>query len=225
MRQALQCHQDLKFQQAKQEFDDAKSKWKTMCEQSGAAEETQVLPTEGLLFFSIAIGSVHESQGNDEMAQKSYEEAEACAGDLPSYHLGRAVPLTCLGSVLFHNNEYTLALRSYLKAKIFREKHPLLGSNHVNTALAYHNMGCCLESLGQIGKALGLMRQAFKIFSDQLGPNHPRTALAARNISRTLRKPLNLCIKEESEAARKVHGRQRRGAVPDIRATLLPAHM
>ena len=56
-----------------------------------------------------------------------------------------------LGSILYNSNEYELAARCFMKAKIHRET--FIGPDNPDTAATYNNIACCLFKLDRINEA------------------------------------------------------------------------
>lgn len=67
------------------------------------------------MFFDLSLGSVYESAAKDDLAIDCYLKARNIK--LPSNHPDLAFPLCGLGSVLYHMEEPSNALRMYLNAK------------------------------------------------------------------------------------------------------------
>lgn len=86
------------------------------------------------------------------------------------------------------------------QAKVLREQHPDLGPHHVDTALAHHNLGCCLDRLGHCHLALRLLAGAADTFRVVLGNAHPRTATACRNLAHVQHRLVRLDLKYKSVA-------------------------
>lgn len=61
---------------------------------------------------------------------------------LPTNNPDKALAYCGLGSVLFNMEEYEWSLRSFLKAREYREN--LLGVESVDTATVFNNLGCCM---------------------------------------------------------------------------------
>lgn len=77
-----------------------------------------------------------------------------------------------------------LAYRKMVQAAVERSIHPKLGKGHLLTAVAQHNLGCMLERCGQMAKAAEVLDSAADCLKQELGPTHPRAALAGRNLAR-----------------------------------------
>lgn len=95
------------------------------------------------LFFALSIGSVYESCGKDDLAIDAYLQARQIK--LPMNHPDQAFAFCGLGSVIYHMEEPSQALRLYLAAKAIREE--MIGGDTVDTATVYNNLGCCMFML------------------------------------------------------------------------------
>lgn len=148
-------------------FEEAREMWKR--EFTGGS-----FKTEYDLFFELSIANVLESAGHDEIALVKYISAKNVSSrGLPSHHPDVAIPYCGVASVLYHMEEYTLSLRSYLKAKEIREE--CIGGNTVDTATTYNNLGCCMLALGRYQEANAYFLLAHAILQMELGPMHERT--------------------------------------------------
>lgn len=102
--------------------------------------------SDGLeLFFEFQRGSVYESAGRDDLALSSYLQAKSYGNKLPLNSPDRALAYAGLGLIFYNTEEWELALRSFLKAREYREK--LLGIETVDTATIFNNLGCCMYVL------------------------------------------------------------------------------
>ena len=117
------------------------------------------------LFFDLSIGSVYESCGKDDLAIDSYLKARKVA--LPQNHPDLAFAFCGLGSVVFHMEEPSQALRLYLRAKAIRED--TIGGDTVDTATVYNNLGCCMFMLERNEEAKAYFELAQAIFECELG--------------------------------------------------------
>ena len=61
-----------------------------------------------------------------------------------------------------------------------------------DTATAVNNIGCCLYCLNRRGDARVKFERVWNIFSKALGPRHPRTVVAWRNLDRARRSTSSL---------------------------------
>lgn len=67
-----------------------------------------------------------------------------------------------------------------------------LGPQHVDTALAEHNLSCCLAVLGeQPARMRALLASAYECFYGALGNSHPRSFIAFRNIELAKKETIN----------------------------------
>jgi tetratricopeptide (TPR) repeat protein len=100
-------------------FENARKEWIELLIQEGhqpKKDETSPLKKEQEMFFILSIASVYESCGKDDLALYQYIKAK----DLnltPFNHPDIAFPYCGLGSVLYHMEEPTWALRLYLRAR------------------------------------------------------------------------------------------------------------
>lgn len=102
--------------------------------------------TDGLeLFFEFTKGGVYESAGRDDMALSAYLSARLFSNKLPTNNPDKALVYCGMGSVFFNMEEYEWALRSYLKAREYREN--CIGIETVDTATVFNNLGCCMLML------------------------------------------------------------------------------
>ena len=60
-------------------------------------------------------------------------------------HPDQAFAFCGLGSVIYHMEEPSQAMRLYLQAKAIREE--MIGGDTVDTATVYNNLGCCMFML------------------------------------------------------------------------------
>ncbi|KAF0707507.1 hypothetical protein AaE_013572, partial [Aphanomyces astaci] len=81
----------------------------------------RVLDTDASLFFTLARGNIYDSRQRDLDALQTYAEALAIAESLPESHPGRALALSCLGSVCYYAGNMLVALKCFDKALTLRE--------------------------------------------------------------------------------------------------------
>jgi tetratricopeptide (TPR) repeat protein len=122
------------------------------------------------------------SAGRDDYALHYFMQSKFYSDKLNYTNPDRSLGYCGLGSVLFNTEEYKISLRSFLKAREIREK--LLGSEHVDTATCYNNLGCCMFMLERNNEAIAYFKIAHAIFECELGNFHNRTLTAARNIKK-----------------------------------------
>ena len=150
-------------------------------------------PVMGKLFLWNAIGSVHESAGDDEVALSFFMDAKTLAAEkLPGHHPDNALSLANIGAVCYQWGHYGLALRCFDSVMHTRES--VLGKQHVDTAVAWNNVGCCYDCLGESGKARLNFQRALNCMKPQLRLEHPRVSVAMRNLQRNKHKPIEMAI-------------------------------
>jgi len=153
--------------------------------------KSKTLNISEVIFFRCSIGSVYESSGNDEFALREYLEAKRYSLkflDLQN-NPDQSIPLSCIGCIYFHLQQYELAEDYFLKVKEVREK--LLGEDHVDTGLAYNNYAASLQLKDNIQESIELYEKASLIFNTKFGKNHPRTLIVSRNLMKVKRLLLN----------------------------------
>jgi tetratricopeptide (TPR) repeat protein len=147
-------------------------------------------PLIGRLHIWNSIGGAFESAGEDEQALAYYMDAKTLAEKLPANHVDRALSFSNIGSVCFHWAHYELALRCFECAMAIREQ--ALGTDHVDTASTWNNVGCCLDGLGLAEQARYRYQLALQCMKPQLRIQHPRVAVVLRNLQRSNRLPSEL---------------------------------
>ena len=181
------------------------------------------IPPAAQVYFLNAIGSVHESAGDDEMALACYIDAKRCAAvALPHDHPDLAIPYCGIGSVCYAVGRFKLALRCFSVAMEVRERS--LGKDHPDTLAVYNNVGaallCCMTSHagrgvsqqsrdGSLEEARFRLQNSFEGLLRELGERHPRTMTARRNCDKAKARsyalfpagasPLGLEIREDKE--------------------------
>lgn len=146
------------------------------------ASLTPISPS-AYIFFRLAIGSVYESAGSDELALQHYMDAKRHAEKhLAKDHPDRALPYSCIGQIYFHLKQWELARTYFNRAREL--KVILLGSEHVDAACSYNNIAACLHVIGEIQESINLYHKSMIIFNQRLGLNHPRTGVVQRNITK-----------------------------------------
>ena len=183
----------------------------------------RAIPPAAQVYFLNAIGSVHESAGDDEMALACYIDAKRCAAvALPHDHPDLAIPYCGIGSVCYAVGRFKLALRCFSVAMEVRERS--LGKDHPDTLAVYNNVGaallCCMTSHagrgvsqtsrdGSLEEARFRLQNSFEGLLRELGERHPRTMTARRNCDKAKARshalmpagtaPLGLEIREDKE--------------------------
>jgi hypothetical protein len=59
------------------------------------------------------------------------------------------------------------AFEQFVQSKVLREGTPGMGPKHVDTALASHNLGCCLDALGKVHRAIELVAEAEQVGGEE----------------------------------------------------------
>ncbi|RHZ14772.1 hypothetical protein DYB31_004291 [Aphanomyces astaci] len=139
-----------------------------------------VLDTDASLFFILARGNIYDSRQRDLDALQTYAEALAIAESLPESHPGRALALSCLGSVCYYAGNMLVALKCFDKALTLRES--LFGEEHVDTATSLNNLACCLHAMGEVDAAAMFFRSVLHVFKLGFGLAHPRVSVAMKNL-------------------------------------------
>mmetsp|Transcript_10625 Transcript_10625/g.35558 ORF Transcript_10625/g.35558 Transcript_10625/m.35558 type:complete len:965 (-) Transcript_10625:237-3131(-) len=158
-------------------------------------EDINGVPKEVLLFFFIALGSVYESAGLEELALSCYCEAKLIGDQLESKSSSNsdcAISYSSIGSVLFHMGHYQFALLFFKKALAIRQS--ALSEVHMDTALLYNNIGACHDMLDQVTEALESFLKAKDVFVYEFGFVHPRTSTVMRNLERIRSRKLDFKI-------------------------------
>ncbi|ETV87541.1 hypothetical protein H257_01082 [Aphanomyces astaci] len=140
----------------------------------------RVLDTDASLFFTLARGNIYDSRQRDLDALQTYAEALAIAESLPESHPGRALALSCLGSVCYYAGNMLVALKCFDKALTLRES--LFGEEHVDTATSLNNLACCLHAMGEVDAAAMFFRSVLHVFKLGFGLAHPRISVAMKNL-------------------------------------------
>jgi tetratricopeptide (TPR) repeat protein len=79
-----------------------------------------------------------------------------------------------------HENE----LLHLNKALAMQELEVALGPSHPSVAMTNGNMGYVYEQLGNLAQAQSCFEEVYRIFLQSLGPDHPNTRHAARDLRR-----------------------------------------
>lgn len=98
-----------------------------------------------------------------------------------------AVQLNNIGLFVFsYFAEYDTAMGYYQKALKIRER--ILGTEHIDTAMSYNNVGTVYDAKGEYDKALECYEKALTIRNIALGKEHLLTAQSYHNIGETYNK-------------------------------------
>eukprot|EP00330_Aristerostoma_sp_ATCC50986_P004357 CAMPEP_0114593760 /NCGR_PEP_ID=MMETSP0125-20121206/15354_1 /TAXON_ID=485358 ORGANISM="Aristerostoma sp., Strain ATCC 50986" /NCGR_SAMPLE_ID=MMETSP0125 /ASSEMBLY_ACC=CAM_ASM_000245 /LENGTH=232 /DNA_ID=CAMNT_0001793261 /DNA_START=1316 /DNA_END=2014 /DNA_ORIENTATION=+ len=176
---AIVNHNTSNFTLALKNYDKSRELW-----QKKLGEE---LPEEIQLFFEYSKGLVFESAGRDDYSLNLFLSCRNICEKLPFNNPDKALAYCGLGSTLFKTFDYEWSLRCFLKALEIREK--VLGTESVDTATVYNNVGCCLMFLERIPEAHSYFEIAEAVFDLQLGPYHYRTAISKTNMDKCIKRP------------------------------------
>lgn len=75
-----------------------------------------------LLFFEFMTGLIYESACRDDLALNAYVNCIKHSEKLSYNHPDRALPYMGLGTVLFSNNEYSLAARCFFEVSLLKDR-------------------------------------------------------------------------------------------------------
>jgi hypothetical protein len=114
-------------------------------------------------YFAVAIASVHLSAGRWEDALALYASLDPELAKLPGDHPNLALLASCRGYALHCMGATQQAFEQFVQSKVVREGTPGMGPKHVDTALASHNLGCCLDALGKVHRAIELVAEAEQV--------------------------------------------------------------
>ena len=142
------------------------------------------------VFLLNAIGMVYQTAGQQEDTLAAFLDAKTEGLNLDPDHPDVALSLSNLGAAYYRLGSIGMALEFYDQAISIRES--ALGKRHVDTGLLYNNKACCMSLRGDTTATRALLYSAHEIFVDGLGPTHPRTFAALRNVTRASKLPLNV---------------------------------
>ncbi len=160
--------------------------------------ESQDIPVRATIFILCGIGSVHESAGNDEMALTCYLDAQRTAlARLSHDDADMAVTFSHLGSVCYHLGRFSISVRCFRVAVSIRLH--LLGREHPDTAASHSSLGAALCMMGpdSMVEAMYNFKLAAKMLKKHLGPTHPRTVVAVRNLDRARARPSRFMLRQD----------------------------
>eukprot|EP00753_Platysulcus_tardus_P019765 PLAT752.1.p1 GENE.PLAT752.1~~PLAT752.1.p1 ORF type:complete len:778 (-),score=242.25 PLAT752.1:772-2967(-) len=170
---ALLCHNTSQYERARCGYDDARAVFLET-----AAAEDELTRTIFDVCYLNAIGSVHESEGDDVEALAAYMDAKRCALRLPEEHMSVALSYSSIGSVCYHLRCYELGLQCFAHAKALH-----MGSTPLRLMVAglNNNLASCFQQLGRTEEALFHFEQAARAMC---GPFrlHPRALMIRRNL-------------------------------------------
>ncbi|KAG2448846.1 hypothetical protein HYH02_006197 [Chlamydomonas schloesseri] len=191
-------------------FERAAAAWRAAVSGEGTLPlgASLALSPEQEIYLCLARASVLMSCGRDGPASALYDCAEEQLARLPEGHMAEPLIHGCRGHLLYHCGQLQAAFEHLVQAKVLREQHPDLGSHHVDTALSHHNLACCLDRLGKTHMALRLLGGAADTFRVVLGPTHPRTTTATRNLQHMQHRLMKLDLKYRSVAQEQAEAEQ-----------------
>jgi hypothetical protein len=167
-------------------YQDAYGMWVDACvEDTGCDVHPEVK-----VFLLNAIGMVHQTAGRPEDTLAAFLDAKTEGNNLDPDHPDVALSLSNIGAAYYRLGSIDVAMEFYDQAIAIREA--VLGKRHVDTALLYNNKACCLSFRGDTTQTRALLYTAHEIFVDGLGPTHPRTFAALRNVTRASRLRLDV---------------------------------
>eukprot|EP00026_Physarum_polycephalum_P016294 Phypoly_transcript_17170.p1 GENE.Phypoly_transcript_17170~~Phypoly_transcript_17170.p1 ORF type:complete len:234 (+),score=33.20 Phypoly_transcript_17170:44-745(+) len=177
---AIDSHNTGQFQEALTNYDEARRSWIT------AAHE---LPPDGEMYFLIMQGNVFVSMRKPEEALQKFMIAKQYS-DLRFSHQANhpvhALVLAFIATAYVHMLRFPDALVYFKKA--LRLRIQALGEKHVDTATLRNNVAVCMACSDPITASrediVNNLKAAHDVLYAELGPNHPRTATALRNLSR-----------------------------------------
>ncbi|KAF0690897.1 Aste57867_17760 [Aphanomyces stellatus] len=140
----------------------------------------RVLDTDAQLYFILTRGNILDSRMRDLDALQTFSDAFSVADTLPESHPGRALTLSCLGSVCYYSGNVLVALKCFDKALSLRET--AFGTDHVDTATSLNNLACCFHAMGEVDTAAMYFRAALGVFKLGFGLSHPRVSVAMKNL-------------------------------------------
>ena len=158
------------------------------------------IPARATIFILCSIGSVHESAGNDEMALACYLDAQRTAlAQLSHDDADMAVTFSHLGSVCYHLGRFSTSARCFRVAVSIRLH--ILGREHPDTAASHSSLGAALCMLGpdSMVEAMYNFKLAAKMLTKHLGPTHPRSVVAKRNLDRARARPSKFILRQDSD--------------------------
>ncbi len=121
-----------------------------------------------------ALGGLLQGQGR-------LEEAEDCFAHALNIHerqpepATRAIAITlhALASLAAERQDWPQAVRLYRRC--VRRKRRAFGPDHVSLAISLHNLGAVRAEQGFNARAEALFEEAYAIFEERLGSDHPHT--------------------------------------------------
>ena len=134
------------------------------------------------LFFNLTFGSLYDTLNYDVVAIRYYNECVRITEKLIGADTDTSLPYCFIGELFLKLQEYTWALRSFMKAKKVREE--TIGAETPDTASIYNNLGVVSYYLESYLPAIGYFKLAYEIYKKMLGLTHPRTLLIKSNLTK-----------------------------------------
>ena len=134
------------------------------------------------LFFNLTFGSLYDTLNYDVVAIRYYNECVRITEKLIGADTDTSLPYCFIGELFLKLQEYTWALRSFMKAKKVREE--TIGAETPDTASIYNNLGVVSYYLESYLPAIGYFKLAYEIYKKMLGLTHPRTILIKSNLTK-----------------------------------------
>mgnify|MGYP003962463773 CR=1 FL=1 len=178
---ALTYHNTSHYHLAIQSYLTAEERWKD-------CNRDKKLTADENVFFHIAIGSVHESEGQDELALEEYMEAEKLMDMMEDEHPNHAIVYSSIGGVYVHLSVFDFAMNYFQHALELRLQY--LPSNHVDIGLSYNNVGVCYHCLNKVAESLEYYNKALNILSNTFDSEHPRVVATRSNLNKVKSKML-----------------------------------
>ena len=134
------------------------------------------------LFFNLTFGSLYDTLNYDVVAIRYYNECVRITEKLIGADTDTSLPYCFIGELFLKLQEYTWALRSFMKAKKVREE--TIGAETPDTASIYNNLGVVSYYLESYLPAIGYFKLAYEIYKKMMGLTHPRTMLIKSNLTK-----------------------------------------
>ena len=134
------------------------------------------------LFFNLTFGPLYDTLNYDVVAIRYYNECVRITEKLIGADTDTSLPYCFIGELFLKLQEYTWALRSFMKAKKVREE--TIGAETPDTASIYNNLGVVSYYLESYLPAIGYFKLAYEIYKKMLGLTHPRTMLIKSNLTK-----------------------------------------
>ncbi|CAD8150037.1 unnamed protein product [Paramecium octaurelia] len=135
-----------------------------------------------MVFFEYFGGQIYEIAGQDEAALNKFLRVKFHTDKLQADHPDKALPYCGIGSVLYHMQEYELAVRAFMKARMIRESS--IGDENIENAITLNNLGCALHQNGNLFAAENCYMFAITLLDIHLGTMHAMTMNVKRNLQK-----------------------------------------